>query len=120
MIFDGNSLIKNNKKIINPKKLEIEKHIITKFLTHGELGFSYIFFKNEIFKAFKLSKSIVEFINDEKERDNKINIIKINKNIEDSYQIKINPIYLNFLISIVESYHGIPVPSITTSFLGAL
>ena len=110
-------IIRNQKNIINQKKLYIEKQIVNKFFSTTELGYSYIFLKNEIGKCYELSKAIVDFIKEEKENKN---LIKISKNLEERYHIKINPTYLNFLISIVENYFGLQVPSISESFFNAL
>ena len=63
MVFKSTQIIRNFKKLINPKKLYVEKQIINQFLTDQELGYSYITLKNEISKAYKLSKAIVDFGN---------------------------------------------------------
>ena len=98
MVFKGAEIIRNHKKKINQKKLYVEKHIVNKFFSTTELGYSYIFLKNEITKCYNLSKAIVDFIKEEKENKN---LIKITQNLEERYQIKLNPTYLNFLITIV-------------------
>jgi len=109
-------IIRNYKNTINQKKLYIEKHIVNKFFSTTELGYSYIFLKNEISKCYELSKTIVDFIKEEKENRN---LIKITKNLEEKYHIKINQTYLDFLIAIVENYFGLKVPSISESFFNA-
>ena len=71
----------------------------------------------DILRAFELSKAIVDFINESKEKKEKVNILKIRTELEILYHIKINIIYLNFLIEIVKHYFGVTVPSITDSFI---
>ena len=118
MIFDNINILRNMKKLINPKKLSIEKHFVSRFVSEGDLGYSYIVLKNDILKAFELSKTIVNLINESKERNEKVNTLKIGTQLEELYNFKINTIYLNFLIEIVKYYFGVTVPSITDSFLG--
>ena len=110
----------NPKKLINPKKLHIEKQIVNKFLTTRDLGYSFIFLKNEIQKVYELAKSIFDFIKREEQTKNKINILRITTNLEQIYSVKIDPVYLNFLIDIVEKYYNISIPSISDSFLTSL
>ena len=120
MIFNGNKIVKNAKKIINTKKLWVEKHIVHRFLTEPELGYSYIILKNEIQKAYELSKAIVENVEKSRSGGEKENILKITGDIEDHYQIKIGSLYLNFLIEIVQSYFDIAVPTVVESFFNSL
>ena len=99
MVLKGNEILKNANKLLNDKKLGVEKHIVSKFLTEQELGYSYILLKNEIQKA---------------------NILEASANLEQKYLIKISPMYLNFLNEIVKNYYGMTVPSASQSFLGSL
>jgi len=119
MVFDGIDILKNIKKAINPKKLAIEKQIVHNFFTNNDINLSLILLRNDIQKAYTLSKSIAEFINSQK-KDEKINILKISKELEVRYDIKLNSMYLNFLIEIVKNYFGLDVPSISQSFLNSI
>ena len=112
--------MKNAQKIINPKKLWVEKHIVSRFLTEPELGYSYIILKNEMQKAYELSKAIVDNVEKSRSGGEKENILKITGDIEDYYQIKIGSLYLNFLIEIVQSYFDIAVPTVVESFFNSL
>ena len=120
MVFEGINIIQNFKKTINPKKLNVEKQIVKKFLTEQELGYGYIILKNEIQKAYELSKVIVNTINDCKKNKEHVNILKINSQLEKIYEIKIGHLYLNFLIKIVKNYFGIAVPSFRDAFIKSL
>jgi hypothetical protein len=120
MIFEGNKIVKNMKKLINPKKLWVEKHIVHRFLTEPELGYSYIILKNEVQKAFELSKAIVEAVKESRKDGEKENVLKITGEVEDYYKIKIGSLYLNFLIEIVQTYFDVAVPTVVESFFNSL
>ena len=120
MVFNGNKILKNAKKIINPKKMWVEKHIVSMFLTEPELGYSYIILKNEIQKAYELSKAIVDNVNESRSKGKKENILMITSAVEEYYQIKIGSLYLNFLIEIVQSYFDVAVPTVVESFFNSL
>ena len=117
MVFEGNKIRRNFKNTINPKKLFVEKNIINKFMTEPDLGFSYIILKNEVQKAYKLTKSIMNFIKEGKDKE--INIIKASIRLEDVFKIKIDPVYMNFLIDILRNYYNLNVLSISESFLNS-
>ena len=120
MVFENTSIINNVKNIINPKKLYVEKQIVNKFFTTFDLGYSYIVLKNEIQKTYKFSRDIVNFINERKKKNEKVNILKINSQLEKIYGIKIGHLYLNFLINTVKNYFGIAVPSFRDAFINSL
>lgn len=120
MVFENNNIIKNDKNLINPKKLLIENGIVGKFLEEKDLGFGYIVLKNEIQKAYGLSKLIVDIIDKEKKKGEKINILKIQTELEKKYNVKINMLYLKFLIEIVINYFGISVPTLLDGFFNFL
>ncbi|TFG15165.1 MAG: hypothetical protein EU535_02000 [Promethearchaeota archaeon] len=119
IVLEQNKIVQNPKKVINLRNLDVEKNIVNQFLIEPELGYSYIFLKNQIYKAYELSKAIYEFA---KNQDNKkeINIFKIAHFLEELYGIKIDLVYLEFLINIVSNYFGIEIPSASESFLGGL
>ncbi|TFG30600.1 MAG: hypothetical protein EU532_00495 [Promethearchaeota archaeon] len=119
MVFDGVDIIKNINKGINPKKLAIEKQIVHNFFSEDDSNSSLILLRNDIQKAYVLSKSIVDIINNLK-KDEKINILKISKEIEESYSIKLSNMYLDFLIEIVKNYFEIDIPTISQSFLNSI
>jgi len=117
MVFHGIYIVNNVKKIINPKKLFFEKLIVNSFFSNNQLELTYIIFRNEILKIYKLSKSIVEFINDSKKKNEEVNILKIGNQLESEYHIKINTAYLSFLIDIVKDYFKVEVPRVRDSFI---
>ena len=112
MVFESNKIIRNNKKLINPKKLDIEKKIVERFYSESQLGYSYIVLKNEIFKAYELSKKIIKEIEEFNKSGKNPNILTIQNKLEKVYNAKIDKLYLNFLIEIVENYFEVSVPSL--------
>ncbi len=119
IVLEHNKIMQNPKKVINLRKLDVEKNIVNQFLIEPELGYSYIFLKNQIYKAYELSKNIFEYAQKQKNKKD-INIFKIAKYLEEIYEIKIDLNYLEFLIGIVSNYFGIDIPSASESFLGVL
>ena len=132
MVFEGDSILRNVKKVIDPKKLKIERHIVMKFLTETDLAYSYLLFKNEIQKAHFLAKSVADFINNykqiEKPKSKEIsedsmiasileNVVSKEKVIsmivsdylKDEHNVKVHKDYLNFLIDIVEHYFNVDI-----------
>ena len=120
IIFKGNEIVRDKKKLINPKKLLTEKSIVGRFLSEYESGSSDIILKNEIQKAYELSKAVVNHVNDEKEKGQKPNILKIQSTLEKQYNIKINTLYLKFLIDVAVRYFEISVPSLIDGFYDLL
>ena len=119
LVYDGTEIVKKVKKNINPKKLALEKQIVHNFFSEADVNSSLILLRNNIQKAYILSKAIVEIIKNRK-NDEKINILKISKELEEIYQIKLSNQYLDFLIEIVKYYFEIDVPSISQSFLDSI
>jgi len=91
--------------------------IVNRFLSEGDLGYGYIILKNEIAKAYKFSEKFVEIMENWKQRGKELNTLKIAYEIENDFNVEINNQYLRFLMGIIESYFGKPVPPITDSFL---
>lgn len=120
MVFDSNKIIRNNKNLINPKKLDIEKKIVERFYSESQLGYSYIVLKNEIFKAYELSKQIIQEIEGVKKSGNQPNILTIQNEVEKVYKAKIDKLYLKFLIEIIDNYFEVSVPSLINGLFGFL
>ena len=119
MVFDGVEIIKNINKGINPKKLAIEKQIVHNFFSEDDTNSSLILLRNDIQKAYVLSKSMADMIKSQ-DPNEKINILKISKEIEEMYNIKLSNMYLDFLIEIVKNYFDIHIPTISQSFLNSI
>ena len=120
LVFDYNNILRDKNKLINPKKLIIEKKIIEQFINETQLESSYIVLKNEILKVYTLSKLIIEQIEKERERGNSPNILTIQNELENTYKTKIDGIYLNFLIETIINYFEVSVPSVISGFFELL
>ena len=119
MVFEGNEIVRNVKKSINPKKLAVEKQIVHNFFSEVDEDSGLILLRNDMQKAYMLSKAIVKFIQNQKKNE-KINMLKISKELENMYQIKFSNKYLDFLIDIVKNYFEIDVPNLSQSFLNSI
>lgn len=119
MVFDRNEIVRNVKKSINPKKLAVEKQIVHNFFSEVDMNSGLILLRNDIQKAYILSKAIVDIVKNRK-KDEKVNMLKISKELEEMYNIKLSSQYLDFLIEIVKYYFEIDVPSISQSFLNSI
>lgn len=137
MVFEDKYILRNLNKLIDPKTLKVEKEIVNRFLSEYELGNSYILLKNEIYKAFLLSKSIVDFannyskneeLNSNEVMDNSIitSIVDgvvnrekfisnlVSDHLEKKFNVKVQKNYLNFLFDIVENYFEIDLKNAIT------
>jgi len=121
LVFEGRKILIDNQNIINPKRLKVERTIVQKFLDEYDTSSSLLILKNELQKAYKLSETIVEYVNNSKKKE-KFYSKKIIDTLERNHNIKINTPYLNFLLNIVENYFGVKVPmsSNISNFLGTL
>jgi hypothetical protein len=121
VILDGNIIIKDDDKILNPKSLGIERSLVRKFLAEYEPKPSLIYLQNGLLKAFELSKTIVDIVNNLKKKE-KVYSKNIIDEIEKRNNVKIQLPYLDFLYDIVENYFDVKVPksSNISNFLSTL
>lgn len=110
LILQGRDIIQDKDKIIDPKKLEVEKTIAEKFLSEYDLMTSLIMLRNEIHKAYEYSKTIVDLIERRKDKvgTSKILIDEISKTHDEKIKIP----YLKFLVQIVKNYFKVEIPPI--------
>lgn len=110
LMLDNGGIINDKHKIINPKKIPIERRVIHQFLLENDKNLSFILLRNEMHKAFELSKYIANFF-EKAEDKKKIDVHRISDNLQDTYKSKISSVYLKFLFEIAEYYFGINVPN---------
>ena len=106
IVLDGKKVIRDEEKIINPKKLKVEKQMVSNFFMEIDPTSSYFGLKNEIRKTFRLSQSIVDFASKFK-NDLTIDSELIIDHIEKEFNIKIDKSYLEFLLEIVKINFGV-------------
>ena len=121
VILDGNSIIKDDDDILNPKKLNVERSLVRKFLAEYEPKLSLIYLQNGLQKAYELSKTIVDIVNNLKKKE-KIYSKNVIKEITRVHNVGIHLPYLDFLYEIVENYFDVKVPksSNVSNFLSTL
>ncbi|MFX1592415.1 MAG: hypothetical protein ACFFCL_06950, partial [Promethearchaeota archaeon] len=66
LVFKNREIIKDKEQLINPKRLEIEKLIVQKFFAEYDLMAGLIILRNEINKAYEFSKSIIQYLENQK------------------------------------------------------
>ena len=106
VILDGKKVIRDEEKIINPKKLKVEKHMVSNFFMELDPTTSFFGLKNEIRKTSRLSQSIVNFAA-KYEKDVTIDSELIVDHIEKEFKFKIDRNFLEFLLGIVEINFGV-------------
>jgi len=121
VILDGNKIIKDDDDILNIKKLNVERSLVRKFLAEYEPKPSLIYLQNGIQKAYELSKSIIDIVNNLKKKE-KLYSKGVIDEIAKNYDVKIQLPYLDFLYDIVENYFDVKVPksSNISNFLSTL
>ena len=130
MVLEDNIIHNNVDKIIDDKKIRVEKQIVNNFINEIDLGLSYVALKSQISKAFKLSKSIVNFAIEYEKKYEAVGkkssessfyntvisgVVDKQKYIDDlmsnhikeRFGIKIERNYLIFLFEIVKNYFDV-------------
>ena len=106
VVLDGKKVVRDEDKIINHKKMKVEKQMVSNFFMEFDPIASYLGLKNEIRKTLLLSQSIVNFASKFK-KDITIDSELIIDHIEKEYNIKIDKNYLEFLLGIVDVNFGV-------------
>ncbi|MFX1502254.1 MAG: hypothetical protein ACFFDH_14930 [Promethearchaeota archaeon] len=110
LVFKKSEIIQDKNKIINPKKLEIEKAIVHKFTSEYDLMSGLIIIKNEINKIYEFSKHIADYI--KKQTGEAITAKILINHMSEFYNEKIQVSYLSLLIEVVYNYFKINIPEI--------
>ena len=121
VILDGNIIIKDDEKILNPKKLGVERSLVRKFLAEYEPKPSLIYLQNGLQKAYELSNIIVDIVTNLKNQE-KVYSKNVIDEIARRNNVKVQLPYLDFLYDIVENYFDVKVPksSNISNFLSTL
>ena len=105
IVIDEDKIIKDKEKILS-KFTKIERAIIQKFLAEQDPKTSLIILKNEISKAYKLSKDIDLYLKDNN-KTSKLTPKLMSDYLTEKYNQKISELYLKFLIKIVQNYYEV-------------
>ena len=121
IILDGNKIIKDDGDILKAKKLGVERSLVRKFLAEYEPKPSLIYLQNGLQKAYELSKTIMDIVNNLKKKE-KVYSKNVIEEIARLHHVRIQLPYLDFLYEIVENYFEIKVPksSNVSNFLSTL
>lgn len=121
IILDGNKIIKDDNDILNAKTLGIERSLVRKFLAEYEPKPSLIYLQNGLQKAYELSKTVVDIVNNLKKKE-KVYSKNVIEEIARIHIVKVQLPYLDFLYKIVENYFEVKVPksSNVSNFLSTL
>lgn len=106
IVLDGKKVVRDDEKTINPKKLKVEKQMVSNFMMELDPITSYLDLKNEIRKTIRLSQSIVDFASNFK-KDVTIDSELIIDHLKKEYNFKIDKNYLEFLLGIVDVNFGV-------------
>ncbi len=117
IVLGQNKILKDSNKILNPKKIKIEKKIIEKFFNEHDSTAGVFLLKNEIQKTYELAKAIMEYFKSSDDPDKIIPVNLINY-FKEIYHVNIQIQYLRFSTEIVKDYFEFEVPkSFFLSFL---
>jgi len=121
IILDGNKIIKDDNDILNAKTLGVERSLVRKFLAEYEPKPSLIYLQNGLQKAYELSKTVVDIVNNLKKKE-KVYSKNVIEEIARIHSVKVQLPYLDFLYRIVENYFEVKVPksSNVSNFLSTL
>jgi hypothetical protein len=111
IILVETKIIVDSKNILSHKKLRVERKIIQNFFAEMDHYLSLFKLHNEIKKAYSLSKTVSDFLKNQK-NSKKVETMRIINYIENVHKVKVSSFYLNFLIEIVENYFKINIPTI--------
>lgn len=102
LVLGVNKIWVDKQKILDPKKIKVERNIVQKF--YGEYGqkSSLIIMKNEIQKAHELSKQIIHLM-ETYDGEEKLGKKKLIDYLAQNEGIKISFSYLEFLLDIVKN-----------------
>jgi hypothetical protein len=98
-----NTVLTQKKKEIFSNKTKIEGAIVQKFLNESDSKSTMIIFRNEIYKSYIMSKTIIEILQNYP-GDNKISKKKLVDLLIEKHETKIQFEYLEFLLNIVKNY----------------
>ena len=103
-IIDTTKNLSRKKKELKSKTIKIESSIVEKFLSEQDSYSGLLLFRNEINKAFRMSKTIINILQNY-QKEQKLSKKKVVDLLSKRYNIKIQFEYLEFLLDIVENYH---------------
>jgi len=120
LVFKSKEIISDRSKLINPKKIDVEKSIAKKFLKENDIVSALIILRNEIQKIYEYSSNIAKLLKDSK--DQTFTLKMIVDYISTKYNEKIHVSYVKFLLLIVKYYFEVGIDNVSgvSNLLGSL
>jgi hypothetical protein len=103
IVLDIRKIINDKEKILDPKKIKVERTFVQKFYGEYDPKSSLIIFKNQILRAFELTKEIKNLI-ESYEGEEKLGKKKLIDQLSENRGIKITFSYLEFLLDVIKYY----------------
>lgn len=114
IVLEKDRIFYDKDNIIDPKRSKIENVIVQKFYSEMDAKTSLIIIKNELYKSFRLTDGMVEFVRNYEEKG-RLNSKVILKFLKDKFNIDLDLIYLKFLMNILEMYFGVKIRMVSES-----
>ena len=115
LVVEKQRLINDKKKLMALSRIKIESSIIQKFLGEFDQTSGLIILKNEIWKAYKLSKDIVSIL-DKLTDDKKTGKQEILNQVQELNNTKISSEYFEFLLEIAENYFKVELSKLSAYY----
>jgi len=103
IIISESKIVNDKAKVINQKKMKIENSVVQQFLAEDDIVSNMNLLKNEIQKLYILFKELIE-LNKEHSKKNPMTSKSIIDHFIDTRDIKIQKVYIDFLIEIIKNY----------------
>ncbi len=119
LILDDKKVIRDKNNLLNSKRIKIERSFVQNFLSERDSNLSLIMLKNDIQKAFEISKKIMNLIENYKGKE-KLGKNELIRKLTESSKIKISVAYLEFILDIINKYFGFDLSVISNYMFPAL
>ncbi|MHA1467058.1 MAG: hypothetical protein ACTSP6_03150, partial [Promethearchaeota archaeon] len=106
MVLEQREILNNVDNLIDPTDLTIEKQIVRNFLFESNLMESLNNLKSEMLQFYNLSKSIMEFINQNNER-NEITSQMVRQHLKKITKKEISSDLFHLLVEIAQNYFAV-------------
>ena len=119
LIFDNSKIIRDKNKILTKKKIKIDTMIMQKFLVEDDAKSSLLILKNEILKAFEISKKVMHLIENYK-GEKQLSRERLFEKFKETSVIKITYSYLEFILDIIKNYFKFDLSALSSYYLPAI
>ncbi len=110
IIFKGKDVINDPEKVADLKKMNVEQSMIQMFYAEPDESTSLILLKNEIQKIHEMTKMLIDFIDQEEDKEI-LNTKKMIERLTSEYHQKISIKFFDFLLDVIEYYFEKEIPN---------